>query len=78
MEMVNGTFSYNQKDNIFEDINFKVQKGDVFCILGANGTGKTTLIKCLNGLMKLNGINVKIVDMDHRTACVPLNKMMKL
>jgi iron complex transport system ATP-binding protein len=58
MEMINGTFSYNGNDNIFEDINFEVEKGDVFCILGANGTGKTTLIKCLNGLMKLNSGNV--------------------
>ncbi len=40
MEMIDGTFSYNQYDNIFEDINFEVEKGDVFCILGANGTGK--------------------------------------
>ncbi len=54
MEMLEGTFSYNGNDNIFEDISFEVDKGDIFCILGANGTGKTTLIKCLNGLMKLN------------------------
>lgn len=54
MEMVNGTFSYNGNGNIFEDINFSIKKGEIFCILGANGTGKTTLIRCLNGLMKLN------------------------
>lgn len=54
MEMVDGTFSFVEKHNIFEDINFSVEKGDFFCILGANGTGKTTLIKCLNGLMTLN------------------------
>ena len=58
MEMKNGTFSYDQIDNIFEDINFQVEKGDVFCILGANGTGKTTMIKCLTGLMKLNSGDV--------------------
>jgi iron complex transport system ATP-binding protein len=54
MEMVDGSFSFVENHNVFEDINFSVQKGDIFCILGANGTGKTTLIKCLNGLMKLN------------------------
>lgn len=54
MEMINGTFSYNTNDNIFEDINFTIDKGDIFCILGANGTGKTTLLKCLNGLIKIN------------------------
>ncbi|MGZ7107572.1 MAG: ABC transporter ATP-binding protein [Methanobacterium sp.] len=64
MEMIEGTFSYNGNDNIFEDINFEVEKGDVFCILGANGTGKTTLIKCLNGLMKLNSGKVLLNDQD--------------
>lgn len=54
MEMINGTFSYNANNNIFEDINFTIDKGDIFCILGANGTGKTTLLKCLNGLIKIN------------------------
>ncbi len=54
MEMINGTFSYNSNNNIFEDINFTIDKGDIFCILGANGTGKTTLLKCLNGLIKIN------------------------
>lgn len=64
MEMVDGTFAYNGTDNIFEDINFEVEKGDVFCILGANGTGKTTLIKCLNGLMKLNSGQVLLNGQD--------------
>jgi len=64
MEMINGTFSYTNQDNIFEDINFSVKKGDIFCILGANGTGKTTLIKCLNGLMKLNSGKVQLSGKD--------------
>lgn len=54
MEIINASFSYNGQENIFENINFTIEKGDIFCILGANGTGKTTLIKCLNGIMKLN------------------------
>lgn len=54
MEIQNGSFSYDGENNIFRNINFSTDHGDVFCILGANGTGKTTLIKCLTGLMKLN------------------------
>ena len=70
LEMVDGTFSYNGRENVFEDINFSLKKGDVFCILGANGTGKTTMLKCLNGLMKLNSGSVllngrDIYSMDH-------------
>lgn len=64
MEMIDGTFSYNENGNIFEDINFSIKKGEIFCILGANGTGKTTLIKCLNRLMKLNSGKVLLNDKD--------------
>lgn len=64
MEMVDGTFSYKNNGNIFENINFGVEKEDVFCILGANGTGKTTMIKCLNGLLKLSSGKVLLNNKD--------------
>jgi len=61
----NVSFSYDGEE-IFSDISFSIDKGDVLCILGPNGTGKTTLIKCLNGLhdidsgeILINGKNIK-------------------
>lgn len=64
-EVKNISFSYDG-DEIFSDISFSIDKGDVLCILGPNGTGKTTLIKCLNGLHEIdsgeiliNGENIK-------------------
>lgn len=64
-EVKNISFSYNEEE-IFSDISFSIEKGDVLCILGPNGTGKTTLIKCLNGLheidsgeISINGKNIK-------------------
>ena len=64
-EVKNISFSYNDEE-IFSDISFSIAKGDVLCILGPNGTGKTTLIKCLNGLhdidsgeILINGENIK-------------------
>ena len=50
LEILGAEFSYNGKDKIFEDINFTLEEKDVLCILGPNGTGKSTLIKCINGL----------------------------
>ena len=32
---------------LFSDLNFTIEAGDFFCLLGANGTGKTTLIKLI-------------------------------
>lgn len=59
------SFDYDGEE-IFSDIGFSIERGDVLCILGPNGTGKTTLIKCLNGLhdissgeILINGENIK-------------------
>ena len=37
---------------LFRDLDFEVKKGDKVAIIGANGTGKTTLMKILNGLLE--------------------------
>lgn len=65
LEVKDISFGYDDK-KIFENISFSIGRGDVLCILGPNGTGKTTLIKCLNGLhdiesgeIILEGKNIK-------------------
>ncbi len=37
-----------------EGVSFSVEKGDFLCIVGENGTGKSTLLKGILGLQKLN------------------------
>lgn len=58
-EIKNISFSYDGEE-IFSNISFSIDKGDVLCILGPNGTGKTTLIKCLNGLHEINSGEILI------------------
>ena len=52
-EVKNISFDYDGEE-IFSNISFSINRGDVLCILGPNGTGKTTLIKCFNGLHEIN------------------------
>ena len=35
-----------------DDMSFKVERGSIFCVIGPNGTGKTTAIECLEGLCR--------------------------
>ena len=44
-------FSYDDK-KILKDINICLKKGQLTCLLGANGSGKTTIIKTLNRIIK--------------------------
>lgn len=49
------TLGYKNKV-VAKNLNFKIDQGDYLCVVGENGTGKSTLIKTLLGLIKpLNG-----------------------
>jgi hypothetical protein len=49
------TLGYENKV-VAKNLNFKIDQGDYLCVVGKNGTGKSTLIKTLLGLIKpLNG-----------------------
>lgn len=48
------------KVEVLKDIHFKVEKGDIFGVIGFSGAGKSTLIRCLNGLEKPDSGNILI------------------
>lgn len=54
LEVKNLAFSYGNYD-VLKDLNFDIKSGKTLSILGPNGIGKTTLIKCLLGLRKKTG-----------------------
>ena len=45
---------------VLENISFEVQKGEKIALIGENGTGKTTLIKIIAGLLKPTAGSVHI------------------
>lgn len=52
LEIQNLTFSYEGKRNIFENVSLSYRSPEIFCLLGANGTGKSTLLKNIIGEYK--------------------------
>jgi ABC-type multidrug transport system, ATPase component len=46
--------SYKQL-HVLKSVDFKVEKGSIFALLGSNGAGKTTIIKILTTLLKQDG-----------------------
>ena len=53
-------FWYQPGRDVLRDISFSVKQGDILCLLGPNGTGKTTLLRCLLGLSPARGGSVTL------------------
>jgi len=49
------------------DVSFQVKRGEIFGFLGPNGSGKTTVIKMLTGLLPLSGGSANVESLDVRT-----------
>lgn len=52
LEIEHLQFSYKKNVPVLRDVSFSANKGDILCLLGPNGTGKTTLLRCILGLQK--------------------------
>jgi len=55
---------------ILDDISFRVPTGSTTCIMGVSGTGKTTLLRLMAGLLKPNSGEILIDEQD----IAPLNE----
>lgn len=52
IQVKNVWFSYDGKTDILKDITFSVSPGEIVTILGPNGSGKTTMLKCIDQIIK--------------------------
>ena len=61
------TFSYNKNEPNLNDISFCVNKGEMLGVIGATGSGKTTLVALLMRLMDLDQGRILIHGQDIRS-----------
>ena len=54
LEVQNGCFGYPKQKEVLKNINLSLEEGHILSILGPNGIGKTTLLKCMIGLLSWN------------------------
>lgn len=69
LKIKNISKSYKE-NNVFKNISFEINKGEVIAIIGKSGCGKSTLLKCINRLEEINegeiyldGVNIKNIDL---------------
>lgn len=73
----NLSFSFGEQP-LLSKLSFSIQEGEFLCVLGPNGIGKTTLLKCLMGFYKpqegrifLNGETIPDLSLLKEVAYVP-------
>lgn len=52
---VKGLQKSYKKLHVLKGVDFEVEKGNIFALLGSNGAGKTTIVKILSTLLKYDG-----------------------
>lgn len=65
------SFSYDDKVNVLNDINFHIKPGETIALVGPTGAGKTTIVNLISrfydiqkGIVKIDGHDVKKVSIE--------------
>lgn len=49
---------------VLRGVDFRAEAGQIACVMGRNGVGKSTFLKCLMGLVPASAGNIRLGDMD--------------
>lgn len=66
IDIKNVTFGYNPSEKVLEDFSLQFQDGGVYGLLGKNGTGKSTLLYLITGLLHAQNGGVEVDGMDSK------------
>ncbi len=65
MELKNVSFAYKSSQTpVLHDINLVLEEPGLYCIVGPNGVGKSTMVKCMNRILKPTSGQVLLNDVD--------------
>ncbi len=62
----NASFSYIKGKPVFANLSFSMNKGEILSVLGPNGCGKTTLLKCMAGIRNFDPPCQMMVNAENR------------
>ena len=60
LEIKNLVKYYSKDSPVIKKLNFSVNKGEIISFLGESGSGKSTFLKCISGLEKINSGSISL------------------
>lgn len=78
IEITNLKFRYNQRTTVFDSLSLAIPSGEIVGLLGRNGTGKSTLLNLLAGLLDATAGSIAIEGVDVARRGVALNSKLMI
>ncbi|MDP3338745.1 phosphonate ABC transporter ATP-binding protein [Frigidibacter sp.] len=69
--------SFGKARPVFEGLEFRIRRGECVALVGANGTGKSTLLRCCLGLITPDSGRVSLLDQDMVTIKGPARRALR-
>ena len=64
MLSIQGINQFYNQSHILWDLDLELKEGSCSCLLGRNGVGKTTLLKCITGLLPVKSGQISLMGRD--------------
>ena len=73
------SFGYGDHDHVLQDVSFEAEPGQVIAVVGATGSGKTTLVSLIprfydptQGTVVIDGMDIRDMTLDHLRSSIGL------
>jgi ATP-binding cassette subfamily B protein len=77
VEFKNVIFGYEGEEKVLDHINFSVNPGETIALVGATGSGKTTIVSLISRFYNINSGKIEIDGVNIKTVTIPsLRKQM--
>ena len=67
IKLENVYYKYKNGDNVLENINLQINEGQIISIIGKNGTGKSTILNLISGIIKPTKGDILIDDINTKS-----------
>ena len=75
IELIGVSKTYGGRVKALDNVSLRIESGCIYGFLGPNGAGKTTAIKLITGILKADGGQIRVEDIDIEKDALSVKKL---